>query len=383
MITLSNKEARNIILNSQGLTGGAFGNKKAGTLKAIEHLGYVQIDTISVVERAHHHTIWNRVNDYHKKYLDELVEERKVFEYWSHAAAYLPMRDYRFSLLRKNLYVTRKLGWYFNKRATNFVYDRIKAEGPLQSKDFEEKKKQGGWWNWKESKIALEQLFMEGKLMAAGRKGFQKVYDITERVLPEGLDTTMPTEEEYGEYLVRKNIRANGLTAKSEVGYLRPHTRPVVLKVLKEMEEAGEIIPVKIKGLEKETYYTTEAKLNAASTKSDTLGVKILSPFDNSIIQRSRLKNIFGFDYTIECYVPEKKRVYGYFCLPVLAGNTFIGRIDCKADRENGILIVKQAHFEKDFRATQKFKTGYNKALKEFAKFNGCSNIHLGKNKIG
>lgn len=382
MITISNKEARNIILNSQGLTGRAFGNKKAGTLKAIEHLGYVQIDTISVVERAHHHTIWNRVSDYHKKYLDELVEERKVFEYWSHAAAYLPMRDYRFSLLRKNLYVTRKLGWYFNKRATNFVYDRIKAEGPLQSKDFEEKKKQGGWWNWKESKIALEQLFMEGKLMAASRKGFQKVYDITERVLPKGLDTTMPTEEEYGEYLVRKNIRANGLAAKSEVGYLRPHTRPVVLKVLKEMEEAGEIIPVKIKGLEKETYYTTEAKLNEGLVNDNT-GIRILSPFDNSIIQRSRLKNIFGFDYTIECYVPEKKRVYGYFCLPVLDGNNFVARIDCKADRENETLIVKQAHFEKDFRATQKFKTGYNKALKEFAKFNGCSNIHLGKNKIG
>jgi uncharacterized protein YcaQ len=141
------------------------------------------------------------------------------------------------------------------------------------------------------------------------------------------------------------------------------------------MEEAGEIILVKIKGLEKERYYTTEAKLNAASTKSDNLGVKILSPFDNSIIQRSRLKNIFGFDYTIECYVPEKKRVYGYFCLPVLAGNIFVARIDCKADRANEILIVKQAHFEKDFRATQKFKTGYNKALKEFAKFNGCSTI--------
>jgi uncharacterized protein YcaQ len=375
VVIISNKEARNIILNSQGLTGNAFGNKKAGTLKVIEHLGYVQIDTISVVERAHHHTIWNRVNDYHKKYLDELVHERKVFEYWSHAAAYLPMRDYRYSLLRKNLYATRKLGWYFNKRATNFVYDRIKAEGPLQSKDFEEKKKQGGWWNWKESKIALEQLFMEGRLMAASRKGFQKVYDITERVLPKGLDISMPTEEEYGQYLVQKNIRANGLAAKSEIGYLRPHTRPVVLKVLKEMAEAGEIIPVKIKGLEKETYYTTREKLNEGLLEANNTCIKILSPFDNSVIQRNRLKNIFGFDYTIECYVPEKKRVYGYFCLPVLAGNNFVGRIDCKADRENGILIVKQAHFEKGFRVTQKFKTEYRKELKHFAKFNSCSNV--------
>lgn len=374
MITLSNKEARNIILNSQGLTGDAFGNRKVGTLKAIEHLGYVQIDTISVVERAHHHTLWSRVSDYHKNYLDQLVKDRKVFEYWSHAAAYLPMRDYRFSLLRKNLYATRKLGWYFNKRATNFVMDRIKAEGPLQSKDFEEKKKQGGWWNWKESKIALEQLFMEGKLMAAERKGFQKVYDLTERVLPKGISTTAPTDKEYGAYLLRKTIRANGLAARSEIGYLRRYAKPIVATVLTEMLETGEIAPVKVEGM-KEVYYTTEAKLNEATTDVPRSGIKILSPFDNSLIQRNRLKSIFGFDYTIECYVPEKKRVYGYFCLPVLAGDKFVARIDCKADRENETLIVKQAHFETGFRTTQKFNAAYNKALKEFANFNGCAEI--------
>ncbi len=184
------------MLSAQGLNGSAFGKKKEGTLNAIEHLGYIQIDTISVVERAHHHTIWTRVNDYKKNYLEELIEDKTVFEYWSHAAAFLPMRDYRFSLYRKNLFATGARKWYDNKKITRFVYDRIAAEGPLQSKDFEEQKKKAGWWEWKESKRALEQLFMEGKLMVAKRQGFQKVYDIDERVLTARVNDKIPSEKE-------------------------------------------------------------------------------------------------------------------------------------------------------------------------------------------
>ena len=155
MLQISNKEARHLMLTSQGLAENFFGNKKQGTLNAIEHLGYIQIDTISVVERAHHHTIWTRVNDYKKTYLDELMEaDKKVFEYWSHAAAFLPMRDYRFSLYRKNRFLTGEKKWYLNKKLTKFVYDRITAEGPLQSKDFEEKKKKQG----KENAFHIEEL---------------------------------------------------------------------------------------------------------------------------------------------------------------------------------------------------------------------------------
>src|SRR5271156_6100778 len=163
MLALSNKEARHLVLTNQGLAGNFLGNKKEGTLNVIEHLGYVQIDTISVVERAHHHTLWTRVNDYKKSYLDELVEiDKTVFEYWSHAAAFLPMRDFRFSLFRKKLFAARKRSWFVsNTKMLRMVYDRIVAEGPLQSKDFEEKKKNPGWWEWKESKRALEQLFLE------------------------------------------------------------------------------------------------------------------------------------------------------------------------------------------------------------------------------
>jgi len=373
MLEISNKEARHLMLASQGLTGNSFGNKKEGTLNAIEHLGYVQIDTISVVERAHHHTIWTRVNDYKKSYLDELVEtDKTVFEYWSHAAAFLPMRDYRFSLYRKNLFATGKLKWYFNKRATKFVYDRIVAEGPLQSKDFEEKKKKQGWWEWKESKRALEQLFIEGKLMVAKRQGFQKVYDITERVLPAGVNTKAPTEKEYAEYLVTKTIRANGLAANNEIGYLRRHSKTAISKVLKEMEEKELILPVKLKGVN-EILYTSQQSLDLASKQKATKTVSILSPFDNCVIQRTRLKRVFGFDYTIECYVPEPKRQYGYFCLPMLYGDNFAGRIDCKAERSEQVLYIKNVFYEK--KADEKLKAALGKALKKFAAFNGCKEV--------
>ena len=375
MLQLSNKQARHLMLASQGLAGNFFGNKKEGTLNAIEHLGYVQIDTISVVERAHHHTIWARLNDYKKTYLDELVEtDKTVFEYWSHAAAFLPMRDYRFSLYRKNLYATGKLKWYFNKRATKFVYDRIVAEGPLQSKDFEEKKKKQGWWEWKESKRALEQLFIEGKLMIAKRQGFQKVYDITERVLPAGVDTKPPSEKEYAQYLVTKTIRANGLVANNEIGYLRRHAKTAIGKVLNEMEEEGLIMSVKIKG-DNEPLYTTQQNLDLAASQKPSKTVSILSPFDNCVTKRNSLKRIFDFDYTIECYVPEPKRQYGYFCLPLLYGDTFAGRIDCKAERSEQVLYIKNVFYEK--MPDEKLRAALGKALKKFAVFNGCKEVKM------
>lgn len=374
MHSISNKEARHIILANQGLYDNFFGEKKEGALKVIEHLGYVQIDTISIVERAHHHTIWTRVDDYNKNYLDELIEDKTVFEYWSHAAAYLPMRDYRFSLVRKNLFASGKNKWFQNKKVTKFVYDRIVAEGALQSKDFEEEKSRKGWWDWKESKRALEQLFMEGKLMVAKRKGFQKVYDITERVLPVGVNTKMPADKEYGTYLILKTIRANGMAGKNEIGYLRGHTKTIVAKLLSEMEEAGMITSLRVEQVD-EILYTTNANLERVASTKAGKEVKILSPFDNCVIQRSRLKRFFDYEYTIECYVPEVKRKYGYFCLPVLYGDKFIGRIDCKADRREKTLVVRSFFYENRIKETRKMKSDLNSALKKFGKFNGCAKI--------
>jgi uncharacterized protein YcaQ len=359
------------------LVGNGFGKGKAAVLNAIEHLGYVQIDTLSVVARAHHHTLWNRLPDYQENYLHELLEKDKtIFEYWSHAASYIPMCDYRFSLPTKQLFTSGKSHWFEqDKKLNSYVLDRIKAEGALQSKDFEHiRNTPGNWYEWKPAKKALEQLFMQGELMVAKRQGFQKVYDITERVLPNTIDTSIPNEAEYAQYLITKAIQANGLVEEKEITYLRPKAKEQVKKELKNWIKKGFLVEVKIEN-KSETYFTTQEQLNNLNTLKKTKHIHFLSPFDNTIIQRKRVQNLFNFDYLIECYVPEPKRKFGYFCLPILYNNLFVGRFDPKADRKTKIFHIKQSHFENGFKPTEKFKTVFNQKLTDFATFNGCNKV--------
>lgn len=377
MNTISPAEARRLYLHSQGLYGHDYGRGKAGALNVIEHIGYVQIDTIAVVERAHHHTLFTRVKDYKKSYLDELLaRDKTIFEYWSHAAAYLPMRDYRYSLPRKKLFAEGKQHWFHGKKPLQMVYDRIKAEGPLQSKDFEEKRAAKGWYEWKTTKQALEQLFMSGQLMVAERRNFQKVYDLTERVLPKWVDTTMPGEREMARHLILSAIDASGFAAASEISYLRRTQHDTVKKALTAMLKDGELQELKVGGL-KDTFYTTQDKLDELHTIRAQKKIHILSPFDNAIIQRRRLINLFDFDYTIECYVPEPKRVYGYFVLPVLYGDAFAGRIDAKADAATQTLIVRGLWLEDGYKVTETILRAFVKALKQFAAFNRCETIKI------
>jgi hypothetical protein len=367
-----------LFLYSQGLYGRDFGQKKQGALHLIEHLGYVQIDTISVIERAHHHAIFTRVKDYQKKHLDALMDEKLIIEYWSHAAAYLPMRDYRFSLPRKKLFADGKQHWFKDKKPTQYVYDRIKAEGPLQSKDFEEKKANAGWYEWKTTKQALEQLFMEGKLMVTGRKNFQKVYDLTERVLPTAINTKMPTEKEMAEHLILSAIQANGIVAQHEIAYLRKGHKEPVQKALKHLIKEGAVTEIGIDNI-KEAYYTSPDTIFMLGDIKPTKKVHILSPFDNAVIQRKRLQTLFDYDYVIECYVPAPKRVHGYFCLPILYGDRFVGRMDCKAERSKGEFIIQKLWLEAGFEPTDAFLKALAKNTDEFAVFNNCENIKLAK----
>lgn len=364
-------------MHCQGLLNSTFGKGKNGALKVIEHLGYIQIDTLSVVARAHHHTLWNRLPDYQELYLNELLEKDKtIFEYWSHAASYLPMCDYRYSLPRKQLFASGKSHWFDqDKKLNSYVLDRIKAEGALQSKDFEHKRNTpSNWYEWKPAKKALEQLFMEGKLMVAKRQGFQKVYDLTERVLPNGIDTSTPTEQEVAAHLIKRTIQSNGLVEEKEIAYLRPKLKAAIKNELKNLVESGFLIEIKVEN-KPETYLSTPEQLSALNKLKTSSEIHFLSPFDNAIIQRKRVLNLFNFDYLIECYVPEPKRKYGYFCLPILYNNQFVGRFDPKADRKAKTFYVKQLHFEKGFKPTQDFETLFNEKLNAFAKFNGCDKI--------
>lgn len=380
---LSPQEARRIVVTSQKLSG--FSKKgKSSALSLIEHLGYVQIDTLAVVMRAHHHTLWSRLPDYKTAFLDQLLKEKKIFEYWHHAASYLPMRHYRYSLPRKALYVQGKAHWFQqDKKVKQFVLDRIKAEGPLQSKDFEQPhKKSAAWYEWKPTKRALEQLFMEGKLMVAERNNFQKIYDLTERVLPVDIDSTIPSLDEYSEYLILHTIAANGIATATEIGYLQGYAKASITKNIKRLLQEGVIKAVRVNQANDLIYYglsgQCESILNMCSRqKNDQL--QILSPFDNIVIQRKRLQRLFDFNYTVECYLPASKRQYGYFCLPILYGDVFVARIDAKADRAHKIFYIHRFHPERALKATDAFKEAFAEKLNAFMLFNGCNTINACK----
>lgn len=370
-------QLRNITLESQGICRrSAFGQGKKAVLHALQQLGYLQIDTLSIVERAHHHTLWTRIPDYKASYLEELVKEHKIFEYWFHAASYLPMQDFRF-VLPKMLAVKQNESHYYraDPKVMQYVMDTIQAEGPKKARDFEnETKKDGSWWNWKPAKIALERLFLQGDLMISERKGMQKSYDLTERVLPNHIDLTMPNPIEFAEYLVKTYLRAYGWTNVKQITHLKAGEaiRNNVQKVLHALLEENVIEIVAI-----EDYPPVYVLSDLMDRKiRRTAEIRLLSPFDNAIIHRDRIQRFFGFDYRIECYTPKEKRQYGYFCLPILFGNTFIGRVDCKAHRSNKQLELIHLHIEQqiDF---DLWIALFVRTIKDFAAFNNCESIKL------
>jgi len=368
---------RRIALNQQGLLKtDSFGRGKAATLRVIQHLGYVQIDTISVVERAHHHVLWSRVSNYQPKHLEQLVKQRQLFEYWYHAASWLPMRDYRFALPRMAS-INGDRSWFesSDSKLLNHILERVRAEGPLRARDFEDTRTgKKEWWDWKPAKQALEQLFMQGDLMVSGREGFQKVYDLTERVLPDWVDTRHPGMEEYAGYLVDTTLAAHGFATQKTMTYLRKGQalRDAIGEQLQARLDSGNLITVKL-GDSSLAYANPE--LLECRAPHTSAAVKILSPFDNLVIQRERGRDIFNFDYQIECYVPEPKRQFGYFCLPILYRDRLVGRIDCKANRKQQKLELKAVHVER--KVDEEFSQRLDSALQSFATFNGCCEVSM------
>jgi uncharacterized protein YcaQ len=368
---------RRIALHQQGLLRNeSFGRGKGAALRAIEQIGYVQIDTISVVERAHHHVLGSRVANYRPAMLEQLVRECKLFEYWFHAAAWLPMADYRFSLPRMHQ-LNGERHWFkgSNPRLMHEILARIAIDGPLRARDFEDtRQSNSGWWDWKPAKQALEQLFMQGELMVRAREGFQKVYDLPERVLPDWVDTRMPTLDEFAAHLIDTSLRAHGFVSLVSVTYLRKGQalRDAVKRQLQARIEEG-LLTQQALGKSCSVYVDPE-RLEYQAPRS-IAQVRILSPFDNLVIQRQRCREVFAFDYQIECYVPEPLRQFGYFCLPLLYRDRLVGRIDCKAHRVQARLEVKSVHIEKP--VGEDFPDLLSVALNSFASFNGCEQIDV------
>lgn len=389
-IQLSKQQARKIAIHCQFFNGFQDMPKgKEGIAKTIEQLGYVQIDTIAVVERAHHHTLWTRRLDYNAEMLHELQSsDRRIFEYWGHAASYLPMSDYRFYIPFMHSQRNPSSKWIKMRLEKHGhlmqpVLERIKKDGPLSSKDFEPPpgKKKTGWWDWKPAKVALELLFWRGEVMVSERNNFQKKYDLPERVLPDDVNMKIPDQNELGEFFIKRALTAYGIARNKDINeHINAVDKSVINKALKNMIENGAIERITIEDNKRFEYYVlTSMTDQLQNLKSIAEQVFILSPFDNFIILRDRIESLFDFQYSLECYLPPQKRNYGYFTLPILWGDELVGRFDPKADRKKKLFTVRNLVFEPNVKLDDKFLAAFSNKLRDFADFNQCDEIEIGE----
>jgi uncharacterized protein YcaQ len=384
MIEISNStdlmRMRRLALSAQGLLKvNPFGRGLAGALKAITHIGYVQIDTISVVERAHNHVLYSRVPSFKPTMLNQLLLDRDIFEYWSHAAAFLSIEDFRFSLPYKHAIKSGQTHWFKNtdSKLMAELLARIRSDGPLRSRDVETDTSKGaGWWDWKPAKKALEQLYMQGDLMVSDRQGFQKTYDLTERVLPAEINSTMPSLSQFAAHLLDQQLRCHGLVSLQGITYLRRNAelRNAVRSIVR--DGLAQHLYEQVKLETGEVFIFESGALDQPLPRLNKR-MMILSPFDNCVIQRKRLKALFQYDYQIECYVPAHKRQYGYFSLPLLYCGEFIGRMDCKAHRKTNQLELKSLYLEYSKFDDDQVIAAFAKAVIEFRKFQQCDSVTL------
>ncbi len=376
-IEISRSEARRLAVIAQGLHARApFGRGINGLIRTVEHLGYVQIDTISVVARAHHHILFSRLPSYKPVSLKEAQNKhRRLLEYWAHAAAFIPMSNYRYTLPIQERFRSGADGWPRSDRdLMDRIVDRIRDEGPLMSRDFDSPdKRAGNWWDWKPAKRALHRLFLEGELVVSHREGFQRVFDLPERVIPNNINTSPPGEDEHHDFLIDSYLDAHGIGSSKMMSYLRRGMNAKVLSRIDRRMNEGSLIAVSIKGIQHAPLVAKPDVLDLLS-KSIKQRARLLSPFDNLVIQRERLSLLFDFDYQIECYVPREKRVFGYYVLPILYGSKIVGRIDAKADRKHGLFKVLSMHLERGC-DSETVTQHLQSELMEYAVFCGCNEV--------
>ena len=378
-VILTKSQARKIILHAAGLTKrGQFGKGIEAVYKVIDQLGFIQVDTNYVVERAHHHVIATRVPGYKTDWLLELQADGRIYEFWTRDSGFMPMSEYRFSLPIQAIFSEKyKLLPQAEINLMNRILDRIAREGPLGAKDFENDRieKSTGWWDWRPSKIALERLHLSGQLLTTRKKDFHKLYDLPNNIVPVEIDKTLPTVEEGTDHLILRSLKALGIAYVKEIAWNGRLLKYPVKEQLKKLVEAEEVLEVAIEGLKGPLYmphYYKNKKINLAGDAF------VLSPFDTLNVFRHRLRDFFDFDYQVECFVPAAKRKYGYFSLPVIAGDLFIARMDAKADRKQKILLINNIHFEK-LKINSSMMAKLCDVIKAYATFNGCKEITVTK----
>ncbi len=384
---LSLEGARALMLAAQGLDARPRRKaRKADVLEAVRRMGALQIDTISVVARSPYLVLWTRLGDYEPRWLDELLAEGALFEYWAHEACFLPVEDY--PLYRHRMLAAEGMGWKYraefmarNADAVRRLLDAVRERGPVRSADFERRGgPSAGWWEWKPEKRMLEGLFTAGELMIARREGFQRVYDLRERVLPGWDDAALPPADQVARALVLRAVRALGVArARWVADYFRMPKRdtPAVARAL---AEEGALLPVEVEGWSGPGYVHPDRRAMAEDAAAGLVRPRlttVLSPFDPLVWDRARCSEMFGFDYRLECYTPAPKRRYGYFTLPLLRRGALVARLDAKAHRREGVFEVRAFHLEPGVRATGGLLADAARALRECAAWHRTPEVRV------
>lgn len=347
-VTLSRRRARRIWLRAQRLDEEApFGDGPEATRAAVEHLGYVQIDTINVIERCHHHILHTRIPGYRREHLRQAQSvDKTVFEYWTHALSYVPTRDMRFYLPAMRQDWQRRSAWFSGVKKADLhkVLTRIRREGALTIRDIDDDElveKDHLWASRKPSKRALQLAFFKGVVTVSERAGMLKTYELTGRHFAWDRPPRPASERQILDYLLDRALRAQGVVSLDSICHLDAGRKPGIRRRIEARLRRRELVPVALEGAEKIEHWVRPEALDGAPEPTAE-AVHILSPFDPLVLQRKRLRLFFDYEHRFEAYVPKEKRLFGYFALPVLVGDEIVAAVDLKTDREKGKLLVQQ-----------------------------------------
>ncbi|MDZ4829117.1 MAG: crosslink repair DNA glycosylase YcaQ family protein [Phycisphaerae bacterium] len=388
---ISAREARHVLLALQGLSDPPRASSAAAVARVVERLGYVQIDSINVVERAHHLILATRLEGYRASHLTHNLERsRSLFEHWTHDACVIPSRWYPHWKHRFGRYAmndARKQWWQdrFNGAAEQVLartLARVKREGPLKARDFDaaDHDRGQGWWEWHPEKAALEHLWRVGVLAIARRERFEKVYDLAERVHPEHHTADAPDAESHDDWACRTAIERIGIATERELSaFLNAVDLQRTKRWCAKAVERGELVRVAVEseraGSPVSCVALPEWRKHVRTVDPERM--MVLCPFDPVIRDRARAERLFGFEYRFEAFVPAAKRNYGYYVLPLLEGDRLVGRVDPKFDRAAGTLLVRGPWWERGIKADTPRKRRLERALDRLARNIGAERWSL------
>lgn len=386
-IPVTRADVKRLGVVKQGLHQRPAASDRAALKRVIERIGLLQLDSISVVARSHYLVMLARAGVYDPAELDALLDGGFLFETWAHAMCQLPSAHYPWYHAYIQHKRRTKRDWRIDRLDMDMTpvienaLETIRQRGAMSSKDFEsERRGEGGWWNWKPAKVALEHLLDRGDLMISHRVKFQRYYDLSERVLARHNFRLDKSIEDFRRWTIERGLRHIGVGTSNHVAdYYRQYKRDAAL-ILGDMVRAGTALPVAVEGWKEAAFLHRDdlALLEAVQAgEHEPRLTRFLSPFDNLFWDRDRDEMLWDFFYRIEVYTPKAKRVYGYYVMPILHGCELIGRIDPKVERKKKRLIFNNLHLERGVKLNGALYRGVIGAIEEFMAFHGCDSFAL------